>query len=73
MGVIYRYLASGVSGPSSPSPEDASSSSRTARLTRQVYRLFPSSSTNQKPTKEDTLALTSIQSHDILFNVSRLV
>ncbi|KAG7352331.1 hypothetical protein IV203_008379 [Nitzschia inconspicua] len=68
MGVIYRYLSSGLDRSTSSTNVDASSSSGTERLKRQVYRLFPSSSTIQKTSKEKDLNKTCIKSHDILFN-----
>ncbi|KAG7366415.1 hypothetical protein IV203_029085 [Nitzschia inconspicua] len=68
MGVIYRYLSSGLDRSTSSPDVDASSSSGTERLKRQVYRLFPSSSTIQKTSKEKDLNKTCIKSHDILFN-----
>jgi hypothetical protein len=69
MGIIYRYLSSGLSRPSlSADAVAVSDSSRAERLTSKVYRLFPSA--KQKLTKEEELSLTCINSHDVLYNVS---
>lgn len=82
MGVIYRYLASGLGPPTSAANDvDAASSirNRTKRWKRQVYRLFPSSSTGsnnsggrdrrKQKLQVEELAKTCIRSHDIVYNV----